>query len=64
MPREKNSGRPRRNSGRRDDGKGVSAQPHHQLDAVHALLALYDAALPVVYGYSCAVAAIGAPRRI
>jgi RNA polymerase sigma-70 factor (ECF subfamily) len=29
----------------------VSAQPHRQRDAVHAVLALYDEALPVVYGY-------------
>lgn len=29
----------------------MSAQPHPQRDAEHALLALYDEALPVVYGY-------------
>ncbi|PJE16811.1 MAG: RNA polymerase subunit sigma-24 [Mycobacterium sp.] len=42
---------PRRKSGRRDDIKSVSAQSHRQRDAASALLALYDEALPVVYGY-------------
>ncbi|MBX9642204.1 MAG: sigma-70 family RNA polymerase sigma factor [Mycobacteriaceae bacterium] len=29
----------------------MSAQPHHQRDAEHALPALYDAGMPVVHGY-------------
>jgi RNA polymerase sigma-70 factor (ECF subfamily) len=33
------------------DDKNVSAQPARQHDAAHALLALYDDALPAVYGY-------------
>jgi RNA polymerase sigma-70 factor, ECF subfamily len=33
------------------DDKGVSAETDHQSDARRALLALYDDALPVVYGY-------------
>jgi RNA polymerase sigma-70 factor, ECF subfamily len=42
---------PRRSSPRYRDDKSVSAEPDHQSDARHALLALYDEALPVVYGY-------------
>lgn len=34
---------------RHDDDKGVSSEADHQSD--HPLLALYDEALPVVYGY-------------
>lgn len=41
----------RRKSSPYDDDKDVSAEPEHQSDARHALLALYDDALPVVYGY-------------
>lgn len=41
----------RRKIARRDDDKSVSAQPEHHRDAQRALLALYDDALPVVYGY-------------
>jgi RNA polymerase sigma-70 factor (ECF subfamily) len=40
----------RRSSSHRRDDKDVSAEPDRS-DAPHALLALYDAALPVVYGY-------------
>lgn len=43
--------RPRRSFAGHNDDNDVSAQPHHQRDAAHALLALYDEALPVVYGY-------------
>jgi RNA polymerase sigma-70 factor, ECF subfamily len=37
--------------GRRDDDMVVSAEPDDRSDARRALLALYDEALPVVYGY-------------
>ena len=43
--------RPRRSSPRDGDDKGVSAEAEHQSDARRALLALYDEALPVLYGY-------------
>jgi RNA polymerase sigma-70 factor (ECF subfamily) len=36
---------------RNRDDKGVSAQPDRHRDAHRALLALYDEALPVIYGY-------------
>lgn len=42
---------PRRSSLRHGDDKGVSAEADRQSDARRALLALYDEALPVVYGY-------------
>lgn len=35
----------------RGDDKGVSAEADHPSEVRHALLALYDEALPVVYGY-------------
>src|SRR5689334_4749565 len=41
---------PRRSWRPRGDDTGVSAEPSGT-DAAHALLALYDDALPVVYGY-------------
>lgn len=40
----------RRSWPRRDDDRGVSADPE-STDAPHRLLELYDHALPVVYGY-------------
>lgn len=42
---------PRRSLGRNRDDKSVSAQADRYRDAARALLALYDEALPVVYGY-------------
>lgn len=41
---------PRRSSPRHRDDRGVSVEPE-PTDAPRALLALYDQALPVVYGY-------------
>lgn len=41
----------RRILARDDDDRSVSAQPDQERDAQRALLALYDDALPVVYGY-------------
>jgi len=46
----KSSPQRRRSSPRRRDDKDVSAQPDRS-DAARALLAVYDRALPVVYGY-------------
>lgn len=43
--------RARRNSLRCGDNKWVSGEPEHQSEPQRALLALYDEALPVVYGY-------------
>src|ERR1700742_183194 len=50
-PSENLSRTTRRTSSRRGDYKGVSAETDHQSDARRALLALYDEALPLVYGY-------------
>jgi RNA polymerase sigma-70 factor (ECF subfamily) len=50
LDRRKSLSEPRRSSGRCGDDRDVSAEPDRN-DAPRALLALYDDALPVVYGY-------------